>query len=103
MKSLLVSLVAAGTLAAMTGCASTPPPTVQSGPEAEVTIDGLHRVDNSVMALAYVKPDLDLQPYTKLMLDPVSVAYQRDPGSRRSVSGTTTGPRINQRNSSRRR
>ena len=86
MKPLLAGLVTVGVLAGVAGCASTPaPPTVQTGPEAEVTIDGLYRVDNSVVALAYVKPDLDLQPYTKLMLDPVSIAYQRDPGSRRSV------------------
>jgi len=57
---------------------------MQTGPEAEVTVDGLHRVDNSVMALAYTKPDLDLRRYTQFMLDPVTVAYKRDPGDRRS-------------------
>ncbi len=61
---------------------------MQTGPDAEVTVDGLHRVDNSLMALAYVKPDMNLQGYTRFMLDPVTVAYQKDPhGRRRSMGG----------------
>jgi hypothetical protein len=36
------------------------------------------------MALGYLKPDLDLRRYTKIMLDPVTVAYKDDPGDRRS-------------------
>ncbi len=89
MRRRFVGAVSAGVLAATTGCASAPPPTVQTGPNAEVTADGLHRVDNSVMALAWVKPDMDLRGYTRFMLDPVVVAYQRDPQGRRS--GTPGG------------
>ena len=77
MRLSIVSLVAAGMLV---GCATTSsPPTIQSGPAAEVTVDGLHRVDNSVMEIGYMKPDVDLRGYTAIMLDPVTVAYQRDP------------------------
>lgn len=73
-----------GILVVVAGCASTtPPPTLQTGPEAEVTVDGLVRVDNAVVPVAYRKPDMDLTPYTRFMLDPVEVAYQRDPGNRR--------------------
>ena len=43
-------------------------PRVQTGPNAEVTHDGLTRVDKSVMDVAYVKADLDLRPYKKLWL-----------------------------------
>jgi hypothetical protein len=66
---------------ATTGCETTPvrEPTIQTGPNTEVTVDGLHRVDNSKMALAYVKPDVKLSGYTKIMLDPVSVAYKTEP------------------------
>jgi len=84
MKPRLLELVTVGILAGLAGCATTPPPTIQAGPNAEVTVDGLHRVDNSVMVLGYMKPDLDLRHYTKIMLDPVTVAYQKDPGTRRS-------------------
>jgi len=59
-----------------------------------VTVDGLHRVDNSLVALAYMKPDMDLRGYTALMLDPVSVAYQKDPQGRRR-SGLVGGGSAN--------
>ena len=90
MKTSLVAVVAVGLLA---GCAtpSSGPPTIQTGPDAEVSVDGLYRVDNSVMALAYMKPDIDLRGYTALMIDPVDVAYQRDPQGRRSASGVGAG------------
>ncbi len=87
MKSLLKTVTTAGIMAGLAACASAPPPTVQTGPDAEVTVDGLHRVDNSVMALAWVKPDMDLRGYTKLMLDEVTVAYQREPRARRQSLG----------------
>ena len=58
-----LSVVSTGLLAVAMGCASTPPTTLQTGPEAEVTIDGLTRVDNSLMTLAYVEPDNDAVAY----------------------------------------
>ena len=77
-----------GILVVAAGCASTPPPTLQTGPTAEVTVDGLVRVDNAVVPVAYRKPDMDLTPYTRFMLDPVEVAYQRDPGNRTRSRGS---------------
>ncbi len=82
------SLAALGAAAILAGCASAPPtPTLQSGPDAEVTVDGLYRVDNSVMQLAYMKPGWDLRGYTAMMIDPVAVSYQTDPGNRRRDPG----------------
>ena len=79
------SLVCLGAAAILAGCATASgPPTLQTGPDAEVTVDGLYRVDNSLVAMAYMKPDMDLRGYTAIMLDPVAVAYQRDPGGRTS-------------------
>ncbi len=83
MNSHMHKVVSTGILVAVAGCASTPPPTLQTGPDAEVTVDGLVRVDNAVVPVAYRKPDLDLTPYTRFMLDPVEVAYQKDPRNRR--------------------
>ena len=83
MNSHMCKVFSAGILVAATGCAATPPPTLQTGPDAEVTVDGLVRVDNAVVPVAYRKPDMDLTPYTRFMLDPVEVAYQKDPGNRR--------------------
>jgi hypothetical protein len=89
MRLPLKTVTTAGILVGLAGCASTPPPTVQSGPDAEVTVDGLHRVDNSIMEFAYVKPGMSLQGYTKLMIDEVTVAYQKEPRSSRQSPGAS--------------
>ena len=87
MKSRLTIIAFVASAIALAGCETTPAgePTIQAGPNAEVTVDGLHRVDNSRMALAYVKPDVDLNSYTKIMLDPVSIAYKKEPRGTGSV------------------
>ncbi len=56
------------TFAAMiiAGCASEPP-TIQEGPNAEVSYDGLHAIDNSVFKLAWADPDIDFSRYDKFM------------------------------------
>ena len=41
---------------------------VETGPKAEVTHDGLYRVDHTKMARVWVKPDLDLSKYNKIIL-----------------------------------
>ena len=51
-------------------------PRVQTGPNAEVTHDGLTRVDKSVMDLAWVKADLDLSKYNKLILAGAEIQYR---------------------------
>ena len=79
--TLVAALLAVGTTAA----AQTPPPSAQTGPDAEITVDGLHRVDNSALAMVYVKPDLSLQDYSKVTLGAIRVAYQKDPGNRREA------------------
>lgn len=48
----------------MAGCSSAPP-TIQEGPNAEVSYDGLHLVDNSVFKKAWADPDIDFSRYTK--------------------------------------
>ena len=60
-KSLLI--IAALTVA---GC-TTAPATVQQGPDAEVSYDGLHRVDNSAFQKAWADPDIDFSRYAKIM------------------------------------
>jgi hypothetical protein len=65
--------------ASVSACASaaTPPPSI--APDAQPSIDGLYRVDNSVLQFAEAKRDLDLTRYDAFMLGPVEVAYQQDP------------------------
>ena len=51
---------------AVSACATSPQ--VQMGPDARVTEDGLHFVDNTVMDEAWFRPDADLTRYSKLMI-----------------------------------
>ena len=49
----------------ITGCVSEP--SIQAGPDAETTFDGLVRIDNSRFAAAWVDPDVDLTQYTRII------------------------------------
>ena len=62
MKYAVIALLAL----AMAGCSSAPP-AVQTGPDAEVSYDGLHLVDNSVFKMAWADPDADWARYNKFI------------------------------------
>ncbi|WP_153916101.1 DUF3313 family protein [Shewanella sp. TC10] len=59
-------------LFSLIGCASGPA-TLQQGPDAETTKDGLVKVDNSKLALSYVRPNVNWQQYSKLYFEPTKV------------------------------
>jgi hypothetical protein len=88
----LASAFAVGSIALLASTAYGAPkaPRIQSGPTAEVTHDGLHRVDRSVMDAAWVRPDLDLTRYTKLMLVSVGISYKEDPDYRGTFDRSAT-------------
>jgi hypothetical protein len=62
MKYAVITLLAL----AMAACSSAPP-TVQTGPDAEVSYDGLHLVDNSMFKLAWADPDADWARYDQFI------------------------------------
>lgn len=68
MRSLVVALVLGG-LAAFSAAAAAPPPAT--------THDGLELVKDSRLDLVYRRPGVDMTGYTKLMLDPVEVAFKK--------------------------
>lgn len=72
--------VIAALLAAVGGCTS-----MQSGPN-EVTEDGLTRVTVSGVDAAYVRKGADFKQYTKIMLDPVQVAFDKNWDPKRTAS-----------------
>lgn len=75
-------VVAAALMYAVGGYAAPKQPRIETGPDAEVTHDGLHRVAKSVLDAAWVKPDLDLTGYTKLLIANAGIAYRKlDPVS----------------------
>jgi hypothetical protein len=69
-------LILLAMLAALAGCATTPEPTLQTGDDAEVSYDGLVRVDNTIMDSVWAAPDIDLTGYNKVMFVPVGISYR---------------------------
>jgi hypothetical protein len=67
------------------GCTSGPP-TIQTGDDAEVTFDGLHKVDNAQADEAWARPDFDISTYTKIM--PVRTTVQYTPAKNMGRSPT---------------
>ena len=63
-------------LCALAGCAAAPTPELQSGPDAEVTFDGLVRADNTIMDSVWARPDIDFTGYRKVMFVPLGVSYR---------------------------
>lgn len=84
-------VVAASALLA--ACASGPP-TIDTGPGAEVSFDGLNRVSNSRADEAWAREGLDLTGYTKVKFESNGIEYR--PGGESStlwaVRRSSTGP-----------
>lgn len=60
------------------------PPTVETGPGAEVTHDGLHRVDHPRrFQRVWVKPGARLDGYSKILTVDAGIHYTREPKSTR--------------------
>jgi hypothetical protein len=62
MKRVSLSIAA---LTLLTACAGEP--TIQTGPDAEVSFDGLVRIDNARFAGAWIDPDVDLSRFKKIL------------------------------------
>jgi hypothetical protein len=60
----------------MAGCAASEPATIQTGENAEVTFDGLHKVNHSKADEAWARPDIDLSGYTKIMPIRTGIEYR---------------------------
>ena len=76
-SSMKVAAVAAACLCVGIGVAAPKQPRIQTGANAEVTADGLVRVQKSVADAAWVKPDFDLTPYTKLMIVSAGASFRK--------------------------
>lgn len=59
----------------------------ESASNPELTVDGLRRWPGSGFAEVWVRPGVDLTPYSKILLKPVFVSYKRPP---RRMSGSMT-------------
>ena len=82
-----ISLVAM----ALAGCSSNP--TFQTGEDAEVTYDGLTRMEGTVMDVVWARTDVDLTAYRKVMFEGIGIEYRdvgNAPYSGRGGRGTGT-------------
>jgi len=84
-------LIAAAIIStALIGC-ETAPPTIQSGPDAELSFDGLHRVINAQADAAWARPDFDISGYSKIMFVRAGFEYREVEDTGRSNVGQTSG------------
>ena len=87
MKKLLVTTLFV-LFALSSGCTSTPE--FQSGPDAEVTHDGLTRLDKTVLDVVWARTDIDLSGYSKIMLEGVGVEFRPVDGPYSGRAGTSS-------------
>lgn len=75
-RTIVIATVAS--ILASTGPALAKKPVIDTSDEARMTVDGLYPVVHGRMDEAFAKPDLDLSPYTKVMVAPAGIAYRRN-------------------------
>ncbi len=91
-KLLLTLMTAFVLIVSSVGC-TTAPLTVQTGADAEVSFDGLHKIDNTRVDMAWAVPDVDLSSYTKILPVNAGIEYRqvKDRG-RTSMARSHGGP-----------
>ena len=79
-------------LGVVSGCATEP--TMQTGEDAEVTYDGLVRVDNAAFSNVWIRPERDLSSYNAIIPVAAGIQYRevRSTSNVRRSSGTTEFP-----------
>ncbi len=80
----VISLAAA----ALAGCSATP--TFQTGDDAEVTFDGLTRMEGTVMDIVRARTDIDLTTYSKIKFESLGVEYRDVDGPYSGRAGTSS-------------
>jgi hypothetical protein len=71
------NLKAIFTAAAILSLAACSQPVLQSGPDAEITDDGLVRVNHAQLAETYVRPGINLQNYNSIQLVSGDIEYRK--------------------------
>ena len=84
MKTKFLFALAAAALIA--GCSSTPQ--FQTGPDAEVTHDGLTRIDRTIMDAVWARTDIDLRGVKKVHFHSLGVEYRNVNGPYSGRAGT---------------
>ena len=87
-QSQKIAALLAGALLGAAALTAAAAPRIQTGPDAEVTEDGLHRVDGGTLERAWVTPGASLDAYTSVLLTLSEMQFRevKDPGMRRSAT-----------------
>jgi len=85
MKPKVLVIVALAAIATV-GCSSTP--TFQTGDDAEITHDGLTRMDRTIMDAVWARTDIDLTGINKIMFLGAGVEYRTNSGPYSGRAGT---------------
>ena len=84
-------LICAAIMAVMIAGCATPEAKLDTSADAEMTFDGLFPIKNSRAQMAWARADMDLTPFTKIMLQGVGVEYRPGGESGRSMSARSSG------------
>ena len=87
MTSLIKKLIPVAMLTlgiSLTSGCSTTAPMIDTSPDAEVTFDGLTKVEGSSADEAWARADLDLSMYSRIILQGAGIEYRPDGESRRT-------------------
>jgi len=79
------NILAIALFACVSGCTQTP--SIETGPGAEYTYDGLVRINNSRLKDAWVDPDVDLTQYNKIMVGAAEFEFR---AVKKSTTSTAT-------------
>jgi hypothetical protein len=90
MNMKIVKLLLCAGVVALGAC--TAQPTLQTGPDAEVTFDGLTKVDRTIMDAVWVREDIDLTGYDKVLLVGAGIEYRPTRGPQSGSTRTTAVP-----------
>ena len=74
--SIIRTLFTAGVVLTLAACEATAP-SIQTGPNAEKSFDGLNLVENSRADIAWAREDFDLSGYTKILLQSTGFEYAK--------------------------
>jgi hypothetical protein len=90
LKQLIIAVTSLTFILLSAGCA-TEPATIQQGPDAEVSYDGLYKIDNAQADAAWARPDFDISSYSKIMLVSAGIEYTPETNKGRTTRDRSKG------------
>jgi len=90
LKQLVTTVTSLTFIILSVGCA-TEPAAIQQGEDAEVSFDGLHKVDNAQADSAWARPDFDISSYSKIMLVGAGIEYTPETNKGRTTRDRSRG------------